>query len=74
MSLELSRRQYAEMYGPTTGDQVRLADTELFIEVEKDLIAGKRGDMEMKSNLEGAKSFATGWDNPRLLSIMNAWI
>jgi urease subunit alpha len=33
----LSRRAYAEMYGPTTGDRVRLADTELFIEVESDL-------------------------------------
>ena len=39
MSLQLSRRQYAEMYGPTVGDQVRLGDTELFIQVEKDLIA-----------------------------------
>ena len=33
----LSRRAYAEMFGPTTGDRVRLADTELFIEVERDL-------------------------------------
>ena len=33
----LSRRAYSEMYGPTTGDRVRLADTELFIEVERDL-------------------------------------
>lgn len=32
----LSRRAYAELYGPTTGDRVRLADTELIIEVEKD--------------------------------------
>jgi len=32
----LSRRAYAELYGPTTGDRVRLADTELFIEVERD--------------------------------------
>ena len=31
------REAYADMYGPTTGDKVRLADTELFIEVEKDL-------------------------------------
>lgn len=38
MSLNLSRRQYAEMFGPTTGDQVRLADTELFVEVERDLV------------------------------------
>ncbi len=37
MSLEISRRQYADLYGPTTGDRVRLADTELFIEIEKDL-------------------------------------
>ncbi len=32
----ISRRAYAEMYGPTTGDRIRLADTELFIEIEKD--------------------------------------
>ena len=34
---KISRKSYSDMYGPTTGDQVRLADTELFIEVEKDL-------------------------------------
>jgi urease subunit alpha len=33
----LSRNAYAGMYGPTVGDRVRLADTELFIEVERDL-------------------------------------
>ena len=46
MSLSLSRRQYAEMFGPTVGDKVRLADTDLFIEVERDLIAeaGAYGD------------------------------
>jgi urease subunit alpha len=32
----ISRKAYAEMFGPTTGDQVRLADTDLWIEVEKD--------------------------------------
>ncbi len=32
----ISRRAYAEMYGPTTGDRVRLADTDLVIEVERD--------------------------------------
>ncbi|MEL7025471.1 MAG: urease subunit alpha [Pseudomonadota bacterium] len=37
MPARLSRHQYAAMYGPTTGDQVRLADTDLFIEVERDL-------------------------------------
>ena len=33
----ISRKAYAEMYGPTVGDKVRLGDTELYIEVEKDL-------------------------------------
>ncbi|MBZ0161104.1 MAG: urease subunit alpha [Notoacmeibacter sp.] len=37
MPAKISRVAYAAMYGPTTGDKVRLADTELFIEVEKDL-------------------------------------
>src|SRR6187399_1690629 len=32
----IERRAYAQMYGPTVGDRVRLADTELIIEVEKD--------------------------------------
>jgi len=32
----ISRAAYAEMYGPTVGDRIRLADTELFIEIEKD--------------------------------------
>ncbi|MEX3010212.1 urease subunit alpha [Hoeflea sp. TYP-13] len=37
MPTKISRAAYADMYGPTTGDRVRLADTELFIEVERDL-------------------------------------
>ncbi|HWP72981.1 MAG TPA: urease subunit alpha, partial [Methylomirabilota bacterium] len=36
MSLRLTRRQYADLYGPTVGDRVRLADTDLLIEVERD--------------------------------------
>ena len=43
MPLHLTRRQYAEMFGPTTGDQVRLADTDLLVEVERDLIAEAAG-------------------------------
>jgi urease subunit alpha len=39
----LTRELYAEMFGPTVGDRVRLADTELFIEVERDLIAEHGG-------------------------------
>ena len=37
MPYKIQRRAYAEMYGPTTGDRVRLADTELVVEVERDL-------------------------------------
>ena len=37
MPISMPRKTYADMYGPTTGDKVRLADTELFIEVETDL-------------------------------------
>jgi urease subunit alpha len=34
--VKIARRTYADLYGPTTGDRVRLADTELVIEIEKD--------------------------------------
>ena len=37
MPVTIPRRDYAAMYGPTTGDRVRLGDTELWIEVERDL-------------------------------------
>ena len=37
MSKELSRREHAALYGPTTGDTVRLADTDLFAQIERDL-------------------------------------
>ncbi|MCR5857728.1 urease subunit alpha [Mesorhizobium sp. J428] len=37
MPARISRASYAQMFGPTTGDKVRLADTDLIIEVEKDL-------------------------------------
>jgi urease subunit alpha len=37
MPATISRAAYADMYGPTTGDRVRLADTDLVIEVERDL-------------------------------------
>ncbi len=38
--VEISRAHYRRLYGPTTGDRVRLADTDLQIEVERDLCAG----------------------------------
>src|ERR1044071_1806549 len=36
MGLRLPRRQYADLYGPTVGDRVRLADTDILIEIEQD--------------------------------------
>ncbi len=41
--MKLTRELYAEMFGPTVGDQVRLADTDLFIQVERDLILENGG-------------------------------
>lgn len=44
MSLKISRQQYVATYGPTVGDKVRLGDTELFAEVERDLLTyGEEG-------------------------------
>jgi urease subunit alpha len=39
VSLRIPRRQYADLYGPTVGDCVRLADTELLVEIERDFTA-----------------------------------
>ncbi|MDT7730829.1 MAG: urease subunit alpha, partial [Mycobacterium sp.] len=36
----LSRERYAQLYGPTTGDRIRLADTDLFIEITEDRSGG----------------------------------
>ena len=38
--VEISRERYVALYGPTTGDQVRLGDTDLWIEVEEDRTVG----------------------------------
>jgi urease subunit alpha len=38
--MRIERERYARLYGPTTGDRIRLADTDLLIEVERDLSAG----------------------------------
>src|SRR5207249_9820404 len=37
MTLRIPRRQYADLYGPTVGDRIRLADTDLLIRIERDL-------------------------------------
>ncbi|GHH03591.1 urease subunit alpha [Pseudodonghicola xiamenensis] len=43
MPTQISRASYAAMFGPTVGDRLRLADTDLIIEVERDLIAERTG-------------------------------
>ena len=35
--MKLSRHRYADLYGPTTGDRFRLADTQLVVRIERDL-------------------------------------
>lgn len=55
MSVEISRKKYADMYGPTAGDKVRLADTELFAKVEKDFTV--YGD---EAKFGGGKSLRDG--------------
>ncbi len=63
----INRRAYAEMFGPTTGDRVRLADTGLLIEVEKDytLLAGTYGE-EVKFG--GGKTIRDGMGQSQRLA------
>jgi urease subunit alpha len=78
MSLKIPRRQYADLYGPTTGDRVRLADTELFIEIEKDLTTpgeeAKFGGGKVIRDGMGQSSTATSADGVLDLVITNAMI
>ncbi len=63
----INRRAYAEMFGPTTGDRVRLADTGLIIEVERDytLLAGGYGE-EVKFG--GGKTIRDGMGQSQRLA------
>ncbi len=78
MSLKIPRRQYADLYGPTTGDRVRLADTDLFIEIEKDLTTpgeeAKFGGGKVIRDGMGQSSTATSADGVLDLVITNAVI
>jgi urease subunit alpha len=78
MSLKIPRRQYADLYGPTTGDRVRLADTELFIEIEKDLTTpgeeAKFGGGKVIRDGMGQSASATSADGALDLVITNAVI
>ncbi|MDR7125644.1 urease subunit alpha [Pseudotabrizicola sp. 4114] len=50
MPFVISRAAYADMYGPTVGDRLRLGDTDLIIEVERDLIAERSGAATFGAN------------------------
>ena len=69
MSYKIDRNTYAQTYGPTTGDRVRLADTQLFIEVEKDLTT--YGD-EVKFG--GGKVIRDGKSVSQLMSEGTTWL
>ena len=66
MSLSMPRRQFADLFGPTTGDRIRLADTGLFIEIEDDLTAhgdeSKFGGGKVLRDGMGQSSWATRAD------------
>jgi len=64
MPFQISRQAYAEIYGPTTGDRLRLADTELILEVEKDYTV--YGD-EVKFG--GGKVIRDAWGNPSRVAL-----
>ena len=66
MSVKLSRQAYAAKYGPTTGDRIRLADTELIIEIEKDYTS--YGE---ESVFGGGKSIRDGQDQCPLAEPMS---
>jgi len=60
MSLSINRIKYANMYGPTTGDKVRLGDTDIIIEIEKDLAIGSQFAYGEESKFGGGKTIRDG--------------
>jgi urease subunit alpha len=78
VSLKIPRRQYADLYGPTTGDRIRLADTDLFIEIERDLTTAgeeaKFGGGKVLRDGMGQSASATAADGVLDAVITNAVI
>jgi urease subunit alpha len=74
MSLNIDRRAYADFYGPTTGDRIRLADTALVIEVEKDFtVYGDEitfGGGKVIRDGMGQNSTMSRRDNPGILDLV----
>ncbi|MEU0937306.1 urease subunit alpha [Embleya sp. NPDC005971] len=66
----LTRKQYADLFGPTVGDRFHLADTNLLVEVEKDFSEGQYGDEVVYG---GGKSFRDGMSaDPQATSAQGA--
>ncbi|MFP6635265.1 MAG: urease subunit alpha [Dehalococcoidia bacterium] len=78
MSLEIPRRQFSDLFGPTVGDRIRLADTELFIEIEEDLTShgdeAKFGGGKVLRDGMGQCSWATRSDQTLDTVVTNAVI
>lgn len=70
MSFKMSRKQYADLYGPTTGDSIRLADTQLFAHVDRN--ATVYGD---EAVFGGGKSIRDGMgQNSQLTREQGLWM
>ncbi len=78
MSLGIPRRQFSDLFGPTAGDRIRLADTELFIEIEEDLTShgdeAKFGGGKVLRDGMGQSSWATRSDQTLDTVVTNAVI
>ncbi|MDQ8726980.1 urease subunit alpha [Bradyrhizobium sp. LHD-71] len=61
---QISRRQYADLYGPTLGDKIRLGDTDLYVEIEKDLRAVYGDELQYG----GGKTLRDGMGSDNLLT------
>jgi urease subunit alpha len=74
MSLPIDRRTYADLYGPTTGDRIRLADTALVVEIEKDFtVYGDEitfGGGKVIRDGMGQNSTMSRRDNPGILDLV----
>jgi hypothetical protein len=69
----IGRRAYAEIFGPTVGDRVRLADTGLLIEVEKDYTLASGKPMVKRSSSAAARPSATAWRSPNVQGPKVLW-
>ncbi|MED5568121.1 MAG: urease subunit alpha [Chloroflexota bacterium] len=78
MSLGIPRKQFSDLFGPTVGDRIRLADTELFIEIEEDLTShgdeAKFGGGKVLRDGMGQSSWATRSDQTLDTVVTNAVI